>query len=115
MGQKFLLDNSSTGVQHSVEIDHDGNGFTAVEFTPTRIENEILDTCKTLRGMSQRRGAGLQHAARIPVNTYQAWRKEWQDHYSQHMTWQTFEVMKINSRDNEKLRTGYKRSGSMKL
>ena len=46
----------------------------------------------------------------IPINTYQAWKKEWREHYSEVFTWQTFEVMKLNSRDNAKLRTGYKRS-----
>lgn len=115
MSQKFLLDVSPTGVQHSIEIDHDGDGFTAVEFTPTRIESDILDSCATLRGLHQRKHSALQHGARIPINTYNQWRKEWREKYSQCYTWATFEVMKINSREYSGLRTGYKRSGSKLL
>lgn len=115
MGKKFLLDVSETGVQHSIEIDNDGDGFTAIEFTPTRIENEILDSCATLRGLHQNKASSFKHAARIPINTYNMWKEEWRKHYSQTYTWQQFEAMKLNSRDFENLRTGHKRSGSMKL
>lgn len=110
MGQKLLLDVSPTGVQHSVEIDHSGDGFYAVEHTPTSVEDKILDDCARLRSLHQTKGRRFQHAAMIPINTYQAWKKEWREHYSEVFTWQTFEVMKLNSRDNAKLRTGYKRS-----
>lgn len=115
MGKKILLDTSPTGVQHSIEIDDDGNSFTAVEYTPTRVENEILDSCAAMRSVSQRNGGGLRHAGRIPINTYMQWKKEWREKYAQDFTWPTFEAMKLNSRDNQHLRTGHKRSGSMKL
>lgn len=108
---KYLLDVSPTGVQHSIEVTDDG--FIAVEHTPTRIENEILDTCEKMRGLQQtaRPGGNLQHAARIPINTYYGWRREWQEHRRRggELTWPQFEVSKLNSRDNSKMRTGHKR------
>lgn len=106
MGKRLLLDVSPTGVQHSVEIDNDGGGFTAIEYTPDSIEHEILDGCARMRSLHQRKGAGLQHAARIPINTYNIWKKEWREHWADKFTWPTFEVMKLNSRDNSKMRTG---------
>ncbi len=109
MGQKLPLDVSPTGVIHSVEIDHDGGGFYAVEHTPTSVENKILDECAKMRSLHQRRSA-FQHAAKIPINTYMQWKKEWRQHYAEVFTWQTFEVMKLNSRDNCRMRTGHKRS-----
>jgi len=115
MGQRIHLDSSPTGVQHSVEIDHDGNGFYAVEHTPTHIESEILDNCARMRSMHQISGSAFKHAAHIPINTYMAWKKEWRENHSDTWSWATFEAMKLNNRDFEKLRTGYKRGGSMKL
>lgn len=115
MSKRLLLDVSPTGVQHSIEIDNDGDGFTAIEFTPTHIENEILDECAKLRGLQQNKGGGFQLAAKIPINTHAAWRKEWREKYHDTWTWPTFLAMKLNSRDNAYLRVGYTRSGSMKL
>jgi len=114
VAKKFLLDVAPTGVQHHIEISPDGD-LTTIEYTPTRVESEILDSCERMRSLVQRKGAGLRHAGRIPINTYIAWKKEWKEKYSQDFTWATFESMKLNSRDNGKLRTGYKRGGSMKL
>ncbi len=107
MGKRLLLDVSPTGVQHSIEIDHDGDGFTAIEHTPTLVENEILDSNQRLRSLHQRR-SNFQHAARIPINTYNQWRREWQEHIrgGGSMSWSQFEVVKLNNRDNCKLRTG---------
>jgi len=116
MSKRFLLDVSPTGVEHYADIDNDGDTLTLIEHTPTRIENAILDSCALLRSMHQRKTrGGLQHAARTPINTWLAWKKEWREKYRDTYTWPTFEVMKLNSRDNSKLRTGYKRSGSKKL
>ena len=105
MGKRLLLDVSPTGVQHSVEIDHDGDSMLAIEHTPTLVENEILDSNARLRSLHQRRSA-FQHAARIPINTYNAWKREWQQHWSDTYTWPQFEVIKLNNRDNCHLRTG---------
>ena len=108
MGKRLLLDVSPTGVIHEVEIDHDGGGFLAIEHTPDSVENHILEGCAQLRGLHQRRGAQLQHAARIPINTYNAWKKEWRERYADKMTWSQFEISKLNSRDNCRLRAGRK-------
>ena len=110
MGQRFLLDVSPTGVQHSVEIDPDGDSITMIEHTPTLVEDSILAENAQMRGLAQTRGNQFQLAARIPINTYNAWKKEWRDHYSDKFTWPQFEVMKLNSRDNSKLRVGHQRS-----
>lgn len=109
MGKRVSLGVSPTGVQHSVEIDNDGDSMSLIEHTPGHIESEILDSCARLRGLQRNKTAALQHAARIPINTYQQWRKEWKEKYSKVYTWPTFEVMKLNSRDNCKMRTGGKR------
>ena len=116
MSKRLLLDVSPTGVQHSIEIDHDGDSFTAIEFTPTHVEDEILDECAKLRGLAQTKGRAFQLAAKIPFNTYIAWKKEWREKYVDTWTWPTFEAMKLNNRDYGKMRAGYKRSGvGMKL
>ena len=113
MGKRILLDVSPTGVQHSVEVSD--TELVTIEHTPTSIESEILDSCERLRGLHQRKGkGGLQHAARIPINTWTAWKKEWREKYSDTYTWSQFEVMRLNSSDFCKLRTGYKRGGSGK-
>ena len=110
MGQRFLLDIAPTGVQHYVDIDADGDAITLIEHTPTSIESEILDDCARKRSLVQGRGRPFQHAAQIPINTYYLWKKEWRQQYRQTMTWPEFEVMKLNSRDACKLRTGHQRS-----
>ena len=115
MSKKILLDRSPTGVEHYAYIDHDGDELTLVEHTPTRIESEILDACARARSVAQSKGRAFQLAAHVPINTWNAWRKEWAEHYADTFTWQTFEAMKLNSRENANLRTGHKRSGSMKL
>lgn len=112
--QEFLLDISPTGVHHRAHISHDGDELILEEYTPTLIENEILDSCARLRSLHQT-GRHFQHAARIPINTYHAWKKEWREKFSDKFTWQTFEAMKLNNRDNCNLRTGFKRGGSKRL
>lgn len=113
MGQKLLLDVAPTGVQHSIDTDEDG--FYAVEHTPTIVEDEILDECAKLRGLHQTGTGNLKLAAKVPILLYYQWKKEWREKYSDTWSWPVFETMKINNRDHEKMRTGYKRGGSMKL
>lgn len=115
MGNKYLLDTSETGVQHSVDIDHDGDGFYAIEHTPTRVENQILTDCARKRSLHQRKGSAFQHAAQIPILTHTMWKKEWREKYAQDFTWQTFLTMKLNSRENCHLRTGNKDGAFGKL
>lgn len=106
MSKRLLLDVSPTGVRHEVEIDSDGDELTLIEHTPTLVEREILDGNARLRTLHQRKGAQLQHAARIPINTYNQWRKEWMAGPCKTISWAQFEVSKLNSRDNCNLRTG---------
>lgn len=109
MGKRLLLDVSPTGIQHSVEIADDGDSFIAIEHTPTLVEDAILDENARLRSLHQRRGANFQHAARIPLNTYNAWKREWRESGAyKTVSWSQFEISKLNSRDNCKLRTGRK-------
>ena len=109
MGKHLLLDVSPTGVRHSVEIDDDGDGFTTIEYQSGELESVILDDCANLRGLVQRKGAHFRHAARIPIVTYELWKKEWAAGPCKTIPWPQFEVAKLNSRDNCNLRTGHKR------
>lgn len=106
---KRLLDVSPTGVQHYAEVDGDGDELTLIEYTPTEVEDEILESCDQMRSLHQNGRAQLQHAARIPTNTYQQWKREYRESGAwKTLTWGQFEVMKLNSRDNCRLRTGRK-------
>lgn len=114
MGKRLLLDIAPTGVRHYADVDEDG--FTAIEHTPTVVEQEIVDECSKLRGLYQKKQGTFQLAAKIPINTYYGWKKEWRQKHADTWTWQTFLAMKLNSRDNEKLRVGHTDSGiGMKL
>lgn len=105
MSKRLLLDVSPSGIEHSVEVDNDGDSITLIEHQPTLVEQQILDENQRLRSLHQRK-SNFQHAARIPLLTWEMWRKEWAAGPCKTMTWQQFEVMKLNSRDNHKLRTG---------
>ena len=109
MAQRFLLDISPTGVQHYAEIDHDGDELTLIEHTPTLVEKVILDENARMRSLHQRK-SNFQLAAKIPINTWQGWKKEWRAKFKDVYTWPQFEVIKLNSRDNHKLRVGNQRS-----
>ena len=115
MGKRLQREVSPTGVIHSIEIDNDGNGFTAFEFTPDSVEQVILDDCAAMRSLHQNSRSNFRLAAKVPINTHAGWKKEWREKYSDTWTWPTFLAMKLNSRENSHLRTGYKRGGSMKL
>ena len=105
MTKRYPLGKSPTGIEHYAEIDHDGNELTLIEFTPGHIGDDILASCAELRGLDQRPGSGVRLVARTPLNTYQAWRRDWQANYADKMTWAQFEVSKLNSRENCQLRT----------
>lgn len=103
----FILDvDQATGVIHRAHIHGDGDELILEEFTPTIVEQSILDNCHRLRGLAQNSAKGMKLAAQIPINTYMAWKKEWREKYRQYMTWQTFEAMKINNSDHKNLRVG---------
>lgn len=104
------LDVSPTGVRHEVVIEDDK--LYTVEYTPSSIESEILDSCAEMRSLAQRRDTSMQFAARIPINTYMIWKGEHRKHMREggSLTWAQFEVMKLNSRENCNLRVGNQRS-----
>ncbi len=107
MGKRLLLDvDPLTGIRHEVEIDNDGDGFTAIEYQSDLIEQDVLDANAITRGLHQRKGAQFQHAARIPRLTWELWRKEWAAGPCKTISWQQFEVAKLNERSNCNLRTG---------
>lgn len=105
MGKRILLDISPTGVEHSVDVDE--NGFTYAEHQPDHLEQAILDECAAARSLHQRK-SNFQLAARVPIVTHAMWKKEWREHHKDSVTWPQFLAAKLNSRDNCKLRTGYK-------
>lgn len=115
MGKRILLEKSETGVEHYVDIDSDGEGFTAIEYTPGHVEQSILDSCHAVRDLRQSSKASLRFAARTPIGLNALWRKEWEEKYQDKFTWMTFKVMKLNSREYENLRTGGKDGKPMKL
>ena len=115
MGKRILLDKAETGVEHYVDIDSDGNGFTTVEYTPGHVEQTILDSCHAVRDLRQSGKSKMRLAARVPIGVHALWRKEWEEKYQDTWSWMTFKVMKLNSRDYENLRTGGKDGKPMKL
>ena len=105
--RRILLDASPTGVQHFAHVSD--NELITEEFTPTSVEQEVLDHAHTLRGLEQSRHSPMRHAATIPMGTYAIWRKEWQQKHADKWTWKTWLVMRLNSSDNKNLRTGVNR------
>lgn len=102
------LGRSPTGVIHRVHVNDDE--LIAEEFTPTSVDNAILDHAKDIRNNGRvAHGAEARHAATVPLNIYMQWKKEWRTKYRQYFTWTTFEIMKINSSDYANLRTLVKR------
>lgn len=106
MGKRLLREISPTGIHHHIEIDSDGGGFTAVEFTPDEVETQILDDCARMRGLHQNKSSNLRLAARVPLGLHTMWKKEWRLKYADTWTWPTFLAMKLNSSDYKNLRTG---------
>lgn len=104
MGKRISLGKAWNHVEHSVEVDEEG--FTYIEHVPTTVEDEILDECAKLRGLQQNSRSNFQLAAKVPIATHTAWKKEWREKYSDTWEWPTFLAMKLNNRDNAKLRTG---------
>ena len=104
---RILLDKSSTGVEHYVHVGD--REIVLEEFAPTSVDQIILDEAHRLRNTEQRKGAALRHAATVPINLYQGWRKEWRRKYSDKWEWRTYLAMKLNSPDYAYLRTGVKR------
>lgn len=105
MAKRLLHELAPTGIQHWIEIDSDGDGFTSVEFTPDEVETHILDDCARMRDLNQNKASNFRLAARVPFGMHTIWRKEWMEKHRDTWTWQTFLAMKINSSDFKNLRT----------
>lgn len=107
MAKRLLLDvDPLTKIRHEVEIADDGDSFVAIEHQTDLVEREVLDANSRLRSLHQPKGRQFQHAARIPRLTWEMWRKEWAAGPCKDMTWQQFEIAKLNERNNCNLRTG---------
>lgn len=94
-------------VRNIVSVSDDGEMIC--RDVQTGAENDaILDSVAQVRNsfdIRDQRTAYGYIAARIPITLWQNWRREWMTKYRQYWTWQTFEVMKLNSRDYSYLRT----------
>lgn len=102
--RKILTEISPTGVQHNAYTD--GDELVLEEFTPTSIEAAVLQDAAQIRNdLSSNKKASFRHAATVPVQIYQAWRREWREKWADTYTWKTFFVMKLNSVDWKNLRT----------
>ena len=102
------------GIQNIISVNDDGELVTRdVQSGP--VLEKILDANAQARNEfvldSGDRDAYGYLAARIPIVMWQNWRREWMEKYRQYWTWQTFEVMKLNSRDFSYLRTTDSRIG----
>lgn len=102
--KKILLDRSPTGVDHIVHVSDDE--LITIEHTPTAVEKIILDANAHSRNHERpNTKANFRHAARVPINTYMGWKKEWASKYKDTYTWGQFEIMKLNSPEFKYLRT----------
>lgn len=109
--RKFLLDRSPTGVLHYAHVSDDE--LITEEFTPSAVDAAVVDNCKLLSSLTQRKGQ-MQWAGQIPINLYQKWRKEWRQKHSDSWTWKTFLVMRMNSSEYKDLRDRGRRLPSHK-
>lgn len=83
----------------------------SVETMPGQHVQQILDFTQSVQANQQfipSRRLG-RPAATIDMVTRAQWRKEWQRGYADRMKWGEFLVMKLNSSDYSKLRTGVRR------
>ena len=74
------------------------------EFTPTSVDKMIVDNVQALGDLTQNVQSNLRHAARIPINLYMGWRKEWMQKARDTYDWKTYLAMKLNSTDFKRLR-----------
>jgi len=94
-------------VRNVVSVSDEGEIVARDIQTPAELDR-IKDSCAQARNeydITGQRTAYGYIAARVPIVIWQNWRREWQQKYRNDWTWQTFEVMKLNSRDFSYLRT----------
>ena len=95
------------GIRNMVSVSDDGE-LVARDVQDGKVLDKILDANAQARNNFTLDGERTSYgylAARIPIVIWQNWRREWMEKYRQYWTWQTFEVMKLNSRDFSYLRT----------
>lgn len=96
------------GVRNIISVNDEGE-LVVRDVQDGKVLDEILDANAQARNNFKLDGPGRSAygylAARIPIVIWQNWRREWNEKYRQYWTWQTFEVMKLNSRDYSYLRT----------
>lgn len=101
-------DQLAGGVRNIVSVNEDGELVTR-DVQSGAVMDHILDANAQARNEFDLDGPNREAvgylAARIPIVIWQNWRREWMEKYSDAWTWQTFEVMKLNSRDFSYLKT----------
>lgn len=103
----------SAGIETT--IDYDGSSLEVKQHVATRYDQNVLDKCKEVRSIHQV-GRHYRWAAETPLLLNKKWQREFVEKgYDKTMKWGEFKAMKLNSREYQNLRCGYKRSGSMKL
>ena len=99
-------DQRTGGVRNIVSIGSNGE-IVARDYQSAATNQIILDECAELRKLTANMPPGSTPsgesagyiAAKIPITLWQNWRREWQEKYRNYFTWQTFEIMKLNSRE----------------
>lgn len=86
------------GVRSEVRINDD-----SIEVKRTQRVDHILDGFREQSETVNRKAAG-RIAARIPIETYHAWRDEWRKNHSDRWEWTTFLASRLNNPDFKKLR-----------
>jgi hypothetical protein len=82
------------------EITHDDDGMTVKR---TQRVDKIIDSLRHDSENVNRKAAG-RIGARIPIETYYAWRDEWKKKHADRWEWPTFLAQRINNPDYSKLR-----------
>ena len=102
----FDFGTNEGGVQNVVSVNDDGELVTR-DIQSGAVIQVILDSCKEMRDMHSNMPPSMWGnedgqgyiAARVPITIWTNWRKEWQEKFRDYFTWQTFEIMKLNSRE----------------
>lgn len=86
------------GVRSEVRINDD-----SIEVKRTQRVDRIIDGFRQQSETPNRRAAS-RIGARVPIETYNAWRDEWRRHHADRWEWPTFLVMRLNDSDYKYLR-----------
>jgi len=96
----------------SFSLGHNGVTETLVHFEGDQMITEevqdvelILTANQRLRSIQQSKRNAMRLAASVPLVDYTRWKREWKQYHANTWTWQTYLVMKLNSRDYSQFRT----------